>query len=78
MASDVTKPFKLIWTSQNKEVDIECGEYASSAEARADILPAQARLLAKYPGERDLHDIKAGTWRVVPAPESDDSALVLM
>ena len=61
------KCFKLIWTSQNEVVEIECGRYASIPEASADLLAAKARLEAQYGATfRNLHDIKAGTWRVVP------------
>jgi hypothetical protein len=64
------KCFKLIWTSQNEMVEIECGRYASIPEATADLSAAEARLHAQYPAAVDYHyphDIKAGTWRVVPA-----------
>jgi hypothetical protein len=63
------KCFKLIWTSQNEMVEIECGQYASISEASDDLPAAKARLDAEYPASIDFHyphDIKAGTWRVVP------------
>jgi hypothetical protein len=63
------KCFKLIWTSQNEMVTIECGEYASIPEASADLPAAEARLQAQHPASVDFHyphDIKAGHWRVVP------------
>jgi hypothetical protein len=63
------KCFKLIWTSQNEMVTIECGEYASIPEASADRPAALARLNAEYPASVDFHhphDIKAGHQRVVP------------
>jgi hypothetical protein len=65
MASE--KYFKLIWTSQNEVVELECGEYASIPEAAADKTAAEARLIAQHGATfRNLHDIKAGRWRVVP------------
>jgi hypothetical protein len=63
------KIFKLIWTSQNEMVEIECGRYATLSEASDDLRTAKARLDAEYPASIDFHyphDIKAGTWRVVP------------
>ena len=63
------KCFKLIWTSQNGEVTLDRDEYASIPEASADLPAAQARFLAEFPVTVDSHyphDIKAGTWRVVP------------
>jgi hypothetical protein len=63
------KCFKLIWTSQNGEVTLDRGEYASIPEASADLPAAEARLHAEFPVTVDFHyphDIKAGTWRVVP------------
>jgi hypothetical protein len=63
------KCFKLIWTSQNGEVTLDRGEYSSIPEAAADIPAAEARLHAEFPATADFHyphDIKAGTWRVVP------------
>jgi hypothetical protein len=63
------KCFKLIWTSQNEMVEIECGRYASISEASDNLVAAKARLDAEYPARVDFHyphDIKAGTWRVVP------------
>jgi hypothetical protein len=61
------KCFKLIWTSQNEVVELERGEYASIPEAAADKAAAEARLIAQHGATfRNLHDIKAGTWRVVP------------
>jgi hypothetical protein len=76
VADDATseKPFVLIWTSQNGEVTLERGRYASIPEASADLPAAEPRLHAEFPADADPHyphDIKAGTWRVVPArPES--------
>lgn len=69
---DVTndKPFALIWTSQNEEMTLERGRYASIPEASGDLPAAKARLHAEYPASADSHfphDIEAGTWRVVPA-----------
>jgi hypothetical protein len=64
------KCFKLIWTSQNGMVEIEYGRYSSIPEATDDLPAAKARLDAEYPASVDFHyphDIKAGTWRVVPA-----------
>jgi hypothetical protein len=63
------KCFKLIWTSQNEVVEIECGRYTSIPEASDDLAAAKARLDAEYPASVDFHylyDIKAGTWRIVP------------
>jgi hypothetical protein len=63
------KYFKLIWTSQNGAVTLDRGEYACIAEASADLPAAEARLHAEFPATIDFHhphDIKAGTWRVVP------------
>lgn len=63
------KCFKLVWTSQNETVTIECGEYATIPQASADLPAAVARLNAEYPASVDFHyphDIKAGHWRVVP------------
>ncbi len=59
----------LIWTSQNGEVTLDRGAYASIPEASADLPAAKARLEAEYPPSaifRYPHEIKAGTWRVVP------------
>ena len=73
--------FELIWTSQNEAVTIRCGSYASVAEASADRDRLEAILHAAFPPSVDFHyphDLKAGTWRVVPTTDSDDSALVLM
>jgi hypothetical protein len=61
--------FKLRWTSQNGVVALERDEYASILEAAADLFAAEARLHAEFPPTVDFHyphDIKAGTWRVVP------------
>jgi hypothetical protein len=63
------KCFKLVWTSQNEMVTIECGEYATIPEASADRPAAKVRLNAQYPASLDFHyphDIKAAHWRVVP------------
>jgi hypothetical protein len=63
------KCFKLIWTSQNGEVILERGEYASIPEAADDLPAAEARLHAEFPATVDSHyphDIRAGIWRVVP------------
>jgi len=73
--------FELIWTSQNEVVTVRCGRYASVPEASADREAAEAMLLAAFPSSVDFHyphDIRAGTWRVVPATDSVDSDLVLM
>lgn len=72
MAQDVMseKCFKPIWTPHNEMVELECGEYASIPGAAADLPAAEARLHSEYPATLDCHyphDIKAGTWRVVPA-----------
>jgi hypothetical protein len=67
------KCFKLIWTSQNEAVTLDRGEYTSIPEASADLPAAQTRLLAEFPATVDFHhphDIKAGTWRVVPIEPS--------
>jgi hypothetical protein len=67
------KIFKLIWTSQSELVEIECGRYATLSEASDDLPAAKARLDAGYPASIDFHyphDIKAGTWRVVPIPSA--------
>jgi hypothetical protein len=66
----IEKPFVLTWTSQNGEVTLERGRYASIPEASADLPAAEARLHAEFPANVDSHyphDIKAGTWRAVPA-----------
>lgn len=63
------KCFKLIWTSQNGEVTLERGEYESIPEAAHDRPAAEARLQAEFTAAVDSHyphDIKAGSWRVVP------------
>ncbi len=61
------KCFKLIWSSQNEVVEVECGEYASIPEAAGDKAAAEAWLIAQHAATfRNLQDIKAGTWRVVP------------
>jgi hypothetical protein len=46
-------------------VTVPCGRYASIEEAADDWHAAEVRLLAA--DFHYLHDIKAGTWRVVPA-----------
>jgi hypothetical protein len=64
------KPFELIWTSQNGVVTIPCGRYESIPDAEADRDVAESRLHELYPASEDFHfphDIRAGTWRVVPA-----------
>jgi hypothetical protein len=64
------KPFVLMWTSQNQQLTLKRGEYASIAEASDDLPAAKARLQAEYPTGVDdhfPHDIQAGTWRVVVA-----------
>ena len=61
--------FKLVWTSQNGKTTLERSKYASVSEATADIPAAEARLHSEFPAAVDSHyphDIKAGTWRVVP------------
>jgi hypothetical protein len=68
---DAAKPFELVWTSQNGMVEIPCGRYASIPDAARDRSGAEDRLLAESAvtvGFHYSHDIKAGTWRVVPAP----------
>ena len=79
MTDDATseKPFLLIWTSQNGEVTLERGRYASIPEASADLADAKARLHAEFPANIDFHfphDIKAGTWRVVPGRRRERNA----
>jgi hypothetical protein len=67
---DAAKPIELIWTSQNGVVEIPCGRHASIPDAAADRSGAEERLLAEWPATADFHyphDIKAGTWRAVPA-----------
>ena len=53
------KCFKLIWTSQNGEVTLDRGEYASIPEASADLPAAEARL--HVPRGRAKSDGKLGT-----------------
>ena len=64
--------FKLVWTSANEAVQIPCGEYVSIAEAHTDLPAVKARLEAQFPASEDFHyphDLRAGTWRVVPITE---------
>jgi hypothetical protein len=67
---DAAKPIELIWTSENGVVEISGGRYASIPNAGADRRRAEERLLDEWPATADFHyphDIKAGTWRAVPA-----------
>ena len=77
---DAAKPFELIWTSQNGMVEIPCGRYASIPDAAADRRAAEERLLAEWPATADFHyphDIRAGTWRAVPADRARPKRVVL-
>jgi hypothetical protein len=58
-------PFKLMWISEDQQISIDCGVFASRREAEADEPDALAELLDECEGDPDcIRKTRAGHFRI--------------